>query len=104
MENRGRFHGREKLWEQMYLVKLGVLLSKNQWYTGIGCGFQLHCCDLKSHFGESNQHFILEQIAGDTLVNMNALCYIVLLRKRPDAMLAVDVICSLVFMVEWLVR
>ena len=39
----------------------------------------------------------------ETLLNKNALCYFVLQSEIPSAVLAVGVVCSLVFIVEWLV-
>ena len=59
--------------------------------------------NLKSRSGESDQRVILTQKAGETVANKNALCIFVLSGERPGAMLAVCVVCSLVFMEEWLV-
>ena len=66
-------------------------------------GSQPHFHDLQSRSGKSDQCGILKQKAEETLVNINAFCYFVLLSEGPGAMLAVGVVCSLVFMVEWLV-
>ena len=35
-------------------------------------------------------------------MNKNAFCYFVLLSERADAMLAVGVVSSIIFIVEWL--
>ena len=76
---------------------------KNCWYTAVGWSFLTRFHDLKPRSGESDQRVISKQKPGETLVNKNALCYVVLLSERLGAMLAMVMVCSLVFMVEWLV-
>ena len=75
----------------------------NRCHIGFGWGFLPRFHDLKYRSDESDQCVILKQKAGKTLVNNNALCYFVLQSERPGAMLTVGVVCSLFFIVEWLV-
>ena len=85
----------------MNLVNFGGTEFRNCCYTGVWWIFKPpHFHDLKSCTGKRDQRLILRQKAVEILAKKNALCYFVLLSERPDAMLPLSVVCSLIFIVE----